>query len=188
MSSPSVPTASTVIKTSETGKTAAAGFTILEILLVLFLISMIGTIFVVNIDTALRNQEEATVEAAFWEASREARIQALYSRRPVTLTYEPEASTFHLTSGGAALNSFSAAGVTSQGDPITVQFVQERASNEVTLIRGRLVDTWPIEQVIFYPDGSCTSFWVELNFGSQQTRQIRIDPWTGAEILSKTES
>lgn len=148
--------------------------------------ALIGTIFVVNIDSALRDQEESTVEHAFWDASREARLQALYNRRPVTLVYDEEGSAFELISGNASIGSFSAAATTKAGDPISVRFVQQRASNEMVLVRGDLVDTRPIDQVVFYPDGSCTSFWVELEFGSD-TRQIRIDPWTGAELLAEEE-
>ncbi len=181
---PSDRMASIVIRTSATGKRPRAGFTILEILLVLFLVAMIGTLFVVNIDSAFRDQEEATVEHAFWQASREARLQALFTRRPVTLVYDVESLAFKLLSGGASIGSYPAAGVTRAGDRITVQFVQERASSELILLRGRLVNTRPIDQVVFYPDGSCTSFWVELHFGIE-TRQIRIDPWTGAEMLSQ---
>lgn len=169
--------------TSATGKRSRAGFTILEILLVLFLIAAIGTLFVVNIDSALRDQEEATVERAFWDASHEGRLQALYKRQPVVLRYDVESAVFDLSSRGASIATFPAAAVTGEGTPITVQFVQERPSSELVLIRGRLVDTQPIEEVVFYPDGSCTSSWVELHYGSE-TRQIRIDPWTGAEMLT----
>lgn len=186
MFTPSARTASIVTRILATGKRSTGGFTILEILLVLFLIALMGTIFVVNIDNTFRDQEEATVEHAFWDASREARLQALYNRTPVTLFYDTESNAFVLQSRQSAIASYPAASQTRAGDPITVQFVQERANNELVLLRGQLVDTRPIEQVVFYPDGSCTSFWVELSFGNQ-TRQIRIDPWTGAEMLSPVE-
>lgn len=153
-------------------------------MLVLFLIALIGTLFVVNVDSALRAQDESTVENAFWEASREARLQALLNRRPVVLFYDEEESAFQLVSGGARIASFPGSGVTRDGDPIRVEFVQERPSNQLVLIRGELVDTRPIERVAFYPDGSSTSFSVEFFYGNQR-RQIRIDPWTGAHMLSQ---
>lgn len=184
MCSPLARTAWTVTKTSATGKRRRSGFTILEVLLVLFLIAMIGTLFVVNIDSALRDQEESTVENAFWEASREARLQALLKRRPVIMYYDHEESVFRLVSGGESVADFDARGVTRDGDAITVEFVQERASSDLVLIRGELIDTRPVEQVVFYPDGSSSSFSVELRFGSER-RQIRIDPWTGAQMLSQ---
>ena len=169
--------------TSETGKRVSGAFTILEVLLVIFLIALIGTIFVVNIDSLLRDQEEASVERAFWEASHKARMQALFLRRPVSLFFDEENTAFQLVSGETLIETFPAKGTTQTGDPITVQFVQQRASNEMILIRGRLVDTQPIGQVSYYPDGSCTNFWLELHFGGE-TRQIRVDPWTGAKMLT----
>lgn len=186
MSFPSARMASKAMTISATGKRSSGGFTILEILLVLFLIAMVGTIFVVNIDSLLRDQEEATVEKAFWNASREARLQALFKRSPVSLAYDAENDVFNLAHSGAVIDSFPAAGVTRTGEEITVEFVQQRASTEMVLLRGELVDTRPIDQVVFYPDGSCTSFWVQLNYGSD-SRQIRIDPWTGAEMLPQEE-
>lgn len=176
--------ASKAMMTSEIGKGSSEAFTILEVLLVLFLIALIGSIFVVNIDSLLRDQEEASVERAFWEASHKARMQALYLRKPVSLFYDEENSAFQLVSGETLLNTFPASGTTYDGNPIVVQFVQQRASNEMILIRGRLVDTQPIGQVSYYPDGSCTNFLLELSYGSER-RQIQIDPWTGAEMLAE---
>lgn len=184
MFSPLVRTVSTVTKTSATGKGRRGGFTILEMMLVLFLIAMIGTLFVVNVDSALRDQGESTVENAFWEASREGRLQALLTRRPVVLEYDQETASFQLVSGGAVIGTYPGAGVTRDGAPITVEFVQERPTSELVLIRGQLVDTRPVEQVVFYPDGSSTSFSVEFSFGAER-RQIRIDPWTGVQMLMK---
>jgi general secretion pathway protein H len=151
-------------------------------MLVLFLIALIGTLFVVNVGSALRDQEESTVENAFWEASREGRLQALLTRRPVVLYYDEEASAFQLVGGGAPIGTYAAAGVTRDGAPITVEFVQERPTSELVLIRGQLINTRPVEQVVFYPDGSSTSFSLELSFGAER-RQIRIDPWTGVRML-----
>lgn len=172
---------------SATGKAGRAGFTILEILLVFFLIALIGTVLIVNIDSVLRDQDEATVERAFWDASREARLQSLLTRQPVVLTYDFENSYFNIRTASGSLAQFPANAVTQSGDPITIRFVQERPKSELVLIRGRLIDTYPIEEVIFYPDGSCTSFWVEVESGGN-VRQIRIDPWTGAEMLTRQDT
>lgn len=171
--------------TSATGK-GRGGFTILEILLVLLLLIGISSIFVANIDLLFREQDEVTVENAFWETSREARLHALYTRRAVVVHYDEDESAFVLMSGGEVVRSFPAAGQTRDGDPISVEFVQERPRNELILVRGQVVDTRPVEQVVFYPDGTCTQFWVELAVGSER-RQIRIDPWTGAEMLAADE-
>jgi type II secretory pathway pseudopilin PulG len=158
------------------------GFTILEILLVLLVLAGISTLFVANVDYIFRQQEEVSVENAFWEASREARLYAQLNRRPVTVRFDLEESAFLLESGGERVRAFPAASETSDGRTIQVEFVQERARNELVLVRGQLVDTRPIEQVVFYPDGSSTQFWIEVAVGGDR-RQIRVDPWTGAEML-----
>jgi len=177
-------TVSKAMMTSETGKIRTGAFTVLEVLLVLFLIALLGTIFVVNIDNLLRDREEASVERAFWDASHKARMQALFLRKPVSLFFDEENSAFQMISEGNLLETFPARNTTATGDPITVHFVQQRASNELILIRGQLIDNQPIAQVSYYPDGSCTSFWLQLDFAGE-SRQIQVDPWTGAEMLSK---
>lgn len=172
--------------TSETGKGRKSGFTLLEILLVLLLLVGISSLFVANIDVVFREEDEASVENAFWEASREARLQALYSRRPVIMRYDMEEGAFFIGGSTGGARSFAASGKTREGQPIQVNFVQERPRNEAVLIRGQLIDTRPLDQVVFYPDGTCTSFWLEIAVGDSR-RQIRIDPWTGAEMLTAVE-
>src|SRR5690625_7932680 len=101
---------SKAMMTSETGKRVSGAFTILEVLLVIFLIALIGTIFVVNIDSLLRDQEEASVERAFWEASHKARMQALFLGRPVSLFFDEENTAFTLVRGVVDVRLFTAGG------------------------------------------------------------------------------
>lgn len=170
---------------SATGK-SRCGFTILEVLLVLVIAVAITGLFVANIDSLFRERDEVSVEAAFWETSREARLHAQLTRRPVTVRYDSEEGGFVMESRGEVVRSFPASAETYDGAPIAVEFVQERPRTELVLVRGQLIDTRPIEQVVYYPDGTCTQFWVEFAVGNDR-RQIRIDPWTGAQMLVAKE-
>lgn len=173
-------------RTSATGRfSSRGGFTLLEILLVLLLILGITSLFVVNIGVVFRDQDEATVEDAFWQAAREARLQALYSRRPVSLYFDPEEYAFHLHQSGTSIGSYPI-GLRGDAEPIRVQFVQERPRTEYVLLRGELVTTQPIAEAVFFPDGTCNSFWVELA-SARERWHIRIDPWSGAELLKVRE-
>lgn len=179
-----------VSKTSATGSLSAAvaarrGFTLFEILLVLLLIMGILSVFVVNMDVAFRQEDEISVEDAFWDAAREARLQALYTRRPVSLLFNEEEYAFELRQTGGPVGSFPI-GLGRNGVPLRVQFVQERPSSEYVLLRGEIQDTRPIAEAVFYPDGTCTTFWVELR-SAQERWHIRIDPWSGAELLKVKE-
>lgn len=164
---------------------ASFGFTIIEILLVLALMTGIMTLFVANVGMVFRDQNEVTVEYAFWTASRETRLQAMLSKRPVSLRYDEEKGAFVMEMDGSVLRAFPARGTTADGREISIQFVQERPRTELVVVRGRLIDTRPIGHVVFYPDGTCTSFWLEIAWGGER-HQIRIDPWTGAEMLTLT--
>lgn len=170
---------------SETGK-SRAGFTILELLLVLVLIIGITSLFVANFDQIFREKENSSVENAFWKASREANLEALYSRRPVSVFFDEEVGEFVMSRLGEAIKTFPASTETQDGRAIHVSFVQPRPGNSQILIGGRAVDTQSIDQVVFYPDGTCTAFSLEIGVGADR-RRIQIDPWTGAEMLAAKE-
>ncbi len=165
-----------------------SGFTILEILLVLGLIAIITTLFVMNFNVVFQEEEEITAENAFWTAAREARLESLLRKKPVVLWYDEEETSFVMAAGdggGSVIRRFPVHALTHDGREILVRFVQERPRSELILIRGQLIDTRPIDQVVFYPDGSATSFWLEMEVGGER-RQIRVDPWTGAEMLEQS--
>ncbi len=166
---------------SETGN-GRAGFTILEMLLVLIVVVGIGGLFVTNFDRLFREAEDASVENAFWQASQEARLEALYSRRPISVFFDEERAAFVMANLGVEIREFPAATETADGRLVDVAFVQQRPGDRQVLIGGRAVDTWPIDQVVFYPDGTCTPFSLEIAVGPDR-RRIRVDPWTGAEML-----
>ena len=166
---------------SVTGK-SRSGFTILEMLLVLIVVVGIGGLFVTNFDRLFREAEDASVESAFWTASQEARLEALYSRQPISVFFDEERAAFVMASLGEEIRVFPAATETADGRAIDVAFVQRRPGDRQVLIGGRAVDTWPIDQIVFYPDGTCTAFSLEIAVGADR-RRIQIDPWTGAEML-----
>ena len=155
--------------------------------MVIGLIAVMTTLFVVNFNVIFQEEERITAEDAFWEAARESRLQALLSRRPVILRFDEEASAFVMAmeQEGEGLRRFPVHALTHDGREILVRFVQERPRSELILIRGQLIDTRPIDQVVFFPDGSATSFWLEIEVGGER-RQVRVDPWTGAEMLEQS--
>src|SRR5690606_7983043 len=107
-------------------------------------------------DRLFREAEDASVESAFWEASQEARLEALYSRQPISVYFDEERAAFVMTNLGEEIREFPATTETADGRRIDVAFVQQRPGGRQVLIGGRAVDTWPIGQIVFYPDGTCT--------------------------------
>jgi prepilin-type N-terminal cleavage/methylation domain-containing protein len=166
--------------TSETGE--PGGFTLIEILLVLALIALLGTIFVGG-SSALLADKDLSPDEQFWKACSESRKEALEDRRSVVLTIDPKARAFVLSNGAGSKT------LPIQGpEDLVIDFhpVHSDSSSSV-LSGGTLLETQPLAAVTFYNDGTCTAFRAQIrsNAGSHM---LSIDPWTCAPVLSKTDA
>ncbi len=159
------------------------GFTLLEVMLVVALIAVAGTMFLVSVESLGKSSPADEFEGAFWRAMAQAREQALTSRRPVELAFDPEAMSFLLAGTGGDRSVPLPAEVAGRKDDCAVAFSVELPSNDFILVRGELVTRRPVEAVRIFPDGSCQAFAIEFQLGTYKHR-VQIDPWTGSEMLS----
>ncbi len=153
-----------------------SGFTLLEILLVLGLISMLVGVLVTG-SVRLLSDQPVTVEEVFWEAVNEARKDALLLQREVHLRYDADAQALiaHASTGARAFPL----------PPGEVQLdflAPARRSTDFVLIGGILVETNPLTHVTFFEDGTCSPFRVQIRTGGP-ARMLAIDPWTCAPVL-----
>ena len=92
--------------TSATGaidpRRSRAGFTLIEILLVIGLILLIGSLAIYNVANLTRMRDDRSVEEVLLTAVREARYQASTTKELCWLSYDGEKGTFHISSGGPA--------------------------------------------------------------------------------------
>ncbi len=159
------------------------GFTLLEILLVITLIAVAGTLFIVSVESLGKSSPADAFEGAFWKAMAQARERAVTSRRSVELYWDEETKAFVLE-GSAGKASVPVPDEANAKDRECVAtFSEEVAANDFILVRGELVTRRPTPAVKIFPDGSCQAFAVEFKLGDFKHRVI-IDPWTGAEMLS----
>lgn len=163
------------------------GFTLLEILMAIALIGVATTLFVVSMQSLGRTAPEDDLEAAFWRTMAEARTQALTSRRPVEVHFDPEARAFVLHGVNGDQSIAAPTGKTADGDKLEIVFAEELASNNFTLVRGELVTTRPVAGIKVFPDGTCQAFTVEFKLGDKK-RSLKIDPWTGAPMLPEAKA
>jgi prepilin-type N-terminal cleavage/methylation domain-containing protein len=162
--------------TSETGD--SAGFTLLEILLVLALIGLMGTIFIGG-SQALLADKGKSLDEQFWEVCAKARKMALEDRQSVLLSYDPKAKGFLLADGAA----HTGVPVTGPDDTMIDFHPAQADSGSQVLVAGTLVETQPLTNVTFYNDGTCTPFRVQIR-ADNGAHLLAIDPWTCAPILS----
>jgi len=166
--------------TSETGD--RAGFTLLEILLVLALIALMGTIFIGG-SSAMLADKAKSLDDQFWQACADARRQALEDRQSVLLSFDPKAKGFVLA------DSLNRTVVPVTGpDDLLIDFHSAQAeSGSETLVGGTLVETQPMATVAFYNDGTCTPFRAQIR-ANAGAHMLSIDPWTCAPVLSPTDA
>lgn len=163
------------------------GFTLLEILMVVALIGVATTLFIVSAQSLGRAAPADDLEATFWKAIAAARSEALTSRRPVEISFNEEARAF-VVRGSTGESTFATpTSALANGEEITVTFTQDKASNELTLVRGELITTRPVDAVRIFPDGTCQPFNIEFNVGKRKQR-VKIDPWTGGAMLPDPKS
>ena len=166
-----------------TGTSAAktCAFTLLEIILVLALIALIGSVLAVGVSGVFNNDHPAP-DDVFWQACRSAQKLASLSERDTTLRFDAKEKKLVWSNGQ---ETDSAAFDASRGD-VSVQFVQAAAGGSLILIAGHVVETQEVPRVLFYPDGTCMAFRVQFRAGATSW-QIGIDPWTCAPVLEKAK-
>ena len=166
--------------TSETGD--SAGFTLLEVLLVLALIGLMGTIFIGG-SQAMLGDKDKSLDEQFWIACTAARKQALEDRQSVLLSYDPKTRGF-VFSEGAGRKSLP---VTGPQDLVIDFHPAQPSSGSEVLVGGTLVETEPMASVTFYDDGTCTPFRAQIR-ANGAAHLLSIDPWTCAPVLGPTDA
>ena len=157
-------------------------FTLLEILLVLGLVVLIGTVLAVGVSGAFNN-DHPTPDDVFWQACRSAQKLASLSERDTSLSFDSKGKKLVWSNG---LATESAAFDKANGE-VSLQFMQAANGGSLILIAGQVVETQEVPRVLFYPDGTCMPFRVQFRIASNAW-QLAIDPWTCAPVLAKTEN
>ena len=162
------------------------GFSLVEIMLVIALIGVLASIFVINFDTLIRQNETDSLEQAFWRASSDARNRAMFERRAQDLRFDTESMGF-LVGVGERVKRFPVnTSDWSEKTPVEIVFKQNLSDDSYRLVGGKLITLREIRFVRFFPDGTCMPFVLEIRVGDD-LRSIEVDPWSGAELLASED-
>jgi len=165
-----------------------AGFTLIEMMLVIALIAVFVSLFVINADSMLKQTATQAVESKFWEAVRVARSEAIVERHGRSLRFDEKALAFVVEneqSGAEQTFAIKRDDLPANAE-IAVALRKRVDRTQWTLVAGELVDLREIPVVRFFPDGACTPFVVTIAVNDED-RLVEIDPWTGAELLPDEE-
>lgn len=160
------------------GTGAGAAFTLIEVLVVVALIALMGTLLVAGSVSLLRDQGKSPQDV-FWQACLQARREALQSGQDVNLAYDPDARAFTLDDGA----STKAIPIPSAPADLKITFVPaDNGANDLQLIGGTEISSESLPWVTFFHDGICTPFQVQF-FMQGAAHLVAVDPWTCAPVL-----
>ncbi len=149
-----------------------AGFTLVEVLLVLALLALFAAVFIPGVNSILREIDSRGPEQLLSESILAARNEALESGRIVELRYDDQ--TRQLVWGATATRA-DALPLGASCDLLPV------ATGGNILLGGVLEEAAePLRRVRFFPDGTCDAFRVRLKALGEAPRLYLIDPWTCA--------
>jgi Tfp pilus assembly protein FimT len=149
---------------SSRGPRCSPAFSLLELLLVLALFGLIGTLVVGAVGTMLRESDRNSALEKSLHAVAKARHDAVFHGETVDLRYDDK---LRQLNWGRGLEEIA------EGENIRLLPAARISS---MLIGGRLVEE-PVARVRFYPNGTCDPFRLEIV--REKTSQIlAIDPWT----------
>jgi prepilin-type N-terminal cleavage/methylation domain-containing protein len=174
--------AAATVRPNVAGRRRRAGFTLLEILLVLAVIGLITSVLLVGGSRMLRDRP-MTADEVFWRAVSEARRFALLHQTEVHLTFDRERRQFH-----ARIPSGSETFPVPGKAELQIDFLSPTKGGRSILIGGTLLETQVLPSITFYDDGTCTPFRVQLRTDQEAPRVIAVDPWTCAPMLELEEN
>jgi prepilin-type N-terminal cleavage/methylation domain-containing protein len=160
-----------------------SGFTLLEVLVTLALIALLTSVLVIGVNRLLSDRPKSA-DQLFWLAAGEVRKDALLSNRDVRLSLDAKTHELVAWSEGAETRFPFVPKETAE-----LEFLAPRApgSFSAVLVGGDLVETQTIPFVMFYRDGTCSAFRVQLKTRNG-ARVLEIDPWTCAPMLAAQPS
>lgn len=157
-----------------------AGFTLIEILLVLAVVALVSALVLPGLGSIFRSLDHREPERVLWDTIIAARERALTANRTVWLSYDPDKKLLAWSDGtGGSSHAWP--------DEVGLTFLRAQAGATV-LLGGQLVETEEIRGVRFYADGTCDRFRVQLRSGPSSARIIGVDPWTCAPVINEEAS
>jgi prepilin-type N-terminal cleavage/methylation domain-containing protein len=173
---------SSLVIPSPAFRASRAAFTMLELLMALAIIALLAGVLISGSSQALSSQA-ASVDEVFWKAVQTARKTALKSGLEVHLTFadDKEKGKEFVVDDGTTKQELLVP--PASADTLEVSFLPPQKGGNSILVAGVAVETQTLSPIIFYADGTCTPFRLQVSRRGG-AHALAIDPWTCAPILT----
>ncbi|HAV11955.1 MAG TPA: hypothetical protein DCX06_00455 [Opitutae bacterium] len=150
------------------------GFTILEIVLVLGLVALAGSLMIANFTSMADRGGELNTEETLQAAIRKARFDAARDRTNVTLNFDPESGSLMLSSG----ESFPLGEAFTQAGRGKVVFYMVPPAAGLSPFNDPEKTRLQTPEIIFAPDRSSTPFVVDIERPNTVTERFTFDSFS----------
>jgi prepilin-type N-terminal cleavage/methylation domain-containing protein len=167
------------------------GFTLVEIVIVIGLLSLVTGLVVANVETLLPAFQSTPLEVKFRQAAREARIAAATSNRPTYLRFDAAAEEFRVIEKSAASEP-------EGGEPaadlaaspyftpeVTVDFFPIAAEQQGTTGSLGYGADEPVPELTFHPSGASTPARIVIRWRTGEESVLTLDPFSSGPLASK---
>ncbi len=149
----------------------ARGFTLVEVLLVLAMMTLFAVLFIPGVNSMLREIDSRGPEQIVTETMLAARGAALESGRTVEVRFDAKERRFQWDAALKQPETLPAG--------VKLELLPPETGN-VVLLGGQMTEVSEQTRVRFFSDGTCDPFRVRVQEEKESPRLLVADPWTCA--------
>jgi prepilin-type N-terminal cleavage/methylation domain-containing protein len=166
-------------------KSGRAGFTLIEIVLVLGLIAVATTILITNFAAIIDRGDSLTAEETLTAAVRRARFIAASERTSTQLHFDKESNSLIISIDGNEVETFTLDDSFKVDNSAEIRFYLIASSEGMGPIMYAADARWETKVVRFAADRSSSPFVAEIDLGSGTPERLQFDPFSSLVITSK---
>ena len=162
-----------------------AGFTLIEIVLVLGLMALAGAIMITNFVAMAAREDTRTTEEILLAAVRKARFIAASERTTTQLRFDKESNSLQISSSNSEVESLPMDEAFKKDRTAEIRFYLIPSSRGLAPAADAARTSLETNAVKFAANRSSSPFVAEIDFGSGAPERLQLDPFSSLVITSK---
>jgi Tfp pilus assembly protein FimT len=167
------------------GRLQQAGFTVVEVFLVITLLAIVATLMVVPVQQMSEQVQVRPLEETLLSVVRKAHMEARQRNVPVVLYYTGESNLLELTTAeGVMIEEINLQVLSGEEEDEILKFYRilpEDPKNESIAYES---EEEAIDSIVFHPTGASTPFAIEL---LQKDIRLVLDPFSSEPLMREVE-